>query len=297
MQIRNILNLERRGTMIQLAIFDLVNWNLLGTLSISSSFNKALADLAFSSSSDVAKFFQASIDCIVQAVLDQIKSAQISVSCFVPLQEFQITILVPACCPGRGVCCERLALWESQNNSDQQRTRCDTSCKPRVRWSFCLDSCRSFYLSRNKAVSDGAISFYLDHYVRTRVAKVTYGVELLVRYDEKDPEHVKRSASKFTHVDGTVKLRHGFRTVLAKVWLKCPCYFRVLISSRIPKFLKRKNLCNRCTSTILIQRNWQRSLSRWCVIEATRVIHVGSTLNLVSYFFFVYPLLINPIFL
>jgi hypothetical protein len=65
---------------------------------------------------------------------------------------------------------------------------------------------------RNKAVSDGAISFYLDHYVRTRIAKVTYGSKVTVPYDDSNPEHVKRATLKFIDADGTPMLPHGFRT-------------------------------------------------------------------------------------
>ena len=70
---------------------------------------------------------------------------------------------------------------------------------------------------RNKAVSDGAISFYLDHYVRTRIAKVTYGSRVSVPYVDSDPEHVKRAASKLIDVDGTPLLPYGFRPILPKV--------------------------------------------------------------------------------
>lgn len=70
---------------------------------------------------------------------------------------------------------------------------------------------------RNKAVSDGAISFYLDHYVRTRIAKVTYGSKVTVPYIDSDPEHVKRAALKFIDADGTPMLPHGFHVILPKV--------------------------------------------------------------------------------
>ena len=48
-------------------------------------------------------------------------------------------------------------------------------------------------LFRNKAVSDGAISFYLDHYVRTRVSKVTFGFFCEVVYDPTALDHISRS--------------------------------------------------------------------------------------------------------
>ena len=66
-------------------------------------------------------------------------------------------------------------------------------------------------------MSDGATSFYLDHYVRTRVAKVTYGSKVSVPYNSSDAEHVKRVGKTFADVDGTIMLAGGFRSVLRKV--------------------------------------------------------------------------------
>lgn len=54
---------------------------MLGT-SFLSCFEADLANLASSCSSDVAKFFQSSIKCVVDAVLNQMESAQISVSLY-----------------------------------------------------------------------------------------------------------------------------------------------------------------------------------------------------------------------
>lgn len=58
------------------------------------------------------------------------------------------------------------------------------------------------FARRNKAVSDGAMSFYLDHYVRSRVSKVTYGSIANVLYKDHDPEHTKRSSLRYTQADG-----------------------------------------------------------------------------------------------
>jgi len=66
-------------------------------------------------------------------------------------------------------------------------------------------------------VSDGAISFYLDHYVRSRVAKVTYGYKASILYIPSDSEHIKRCAALHTHADGLQYLHDGFRVVLPKV--------------------------------------------------------------------------------
>jgi len=72
-------------------------------------------------------------------------------------------------------------------------------------------------LNRNKAVSDGAISFYLDNYVRSRIAKVTYGLKVKRKYDVSNPEHAKRRSRVYTDIDGSLRLNNGFDPILSKV--------------------------------------------------------------------------------
>jgi hypothetical protein len=45
----------------------------------------------------------------------------------------------------------------------------------------------------NKAVADGAVSFYLNNFVSTRIARKTYGIIRRVFYDANNAEHKKRS--------------------------------------------------------------------------------------------------------
>ncbi|KAF6750812.1 hypothetical protein DFP72DRAFT_909388 [Ephemerocybe angulata] len=68
----------------------------------------------------------------------------------------------------------------------------------------------------NKAVSDGAISFYLDHLVRTRVSTLTYGQFCSLKYNPLDPEHRARPASQFTAYSGETRIRGYFDVILAK---------------------------------------------------------------------------------
>ncbi|KAJ7681552.1 hypothetical protein B0H14DRAFT_3678127 [Mycena olivaceomarginata] len=56
----------------------------------------------------------------------------------------------------------------------------------------------------NKAVADGAVSFYLDHYVSARISKHTYGIECIVNYNATNAEH--RARSKTTHKDAAGRL-------------------------------------------------------------------------------------------
>ncbi|TFK26684.1 hypothetical protein FA15DRAFT_667159 [Coprinopsis marcescibilis] len=68
----------------------------------------------------------------------------------------------------------------------------------------------------NKAVSDGAISFYLDHKVTSRVAKFTYGQFRTAFYDEADPEHRARRGKTFMCASGEKLVPDFFAILLSK---------------------------------------------------------------------------------
>ena len=55
-------------------------------------------------------------------------------------------------------------------------------------------------------MADGAISYYIDHFVQTRVSKLTYGSKSTVIYDPSKAEHRKRPTfrcvSGAQHIDG-----------------------------------------------------------------------------------------------
>ena len=70
---------------------------------------------------------------------------------------------------------------------------------------------------RNKAVSDGAISFYLDHFVETRVSKFTYGTFCEISYNPNDPDHQSRSQLAFTDIYGAKVIDGSFDIILPKV--------------------------------------------------------------------------------
>ena len=70
---------------------------------------------------------------------------------------------------------------------------------------------------RNKAVSDGAISFYLDHFVRTRVSKFTFGTICNILYDPNDPDHRLRSHKVFTAASRDKRISGYFDIILPKV--------------------------------------------------------------------------------
>ena len=70
---------------------------------------------------------------------------------------------------------------------------------------------------RSKAVSDGAISFHLDHHVTTRVSKFAYGTFSRIAYDPNDPEHQKRKSTLAVSASGEKRVGGIFHTILPKV--------------------------------------------------------------------------------
>ena len=77
----------------------------------------------------------------------------------------------------------------------------------------------SSFLSRSKAVADGAIGFYCDHHVSARMSKFMYGVEFLREMDPKDPDHVARKERLCELPSGPKLLPDAFDCVLSRV---CP---------------------------------------------------------------------------
>jgi hypothetical protein len=69
----------------------------------------------------------------------------------------------------------------------------------------------------NKAVADGAVSFYIDHLVSSRVARATYGIEIYTQYDPQDLEHQARKDTKFIDAAGHQSIPNQFSSILMKV--------------------------------------------------------------------------------
>ncbi|KAI0318147.1 hypothetical protein OF83DRAFT_1171359 [Amylostereum chailletii] len=67
-----------------------------------------------------------------------------------------------------------------------------------------------------KAVAEGAVSFYLDHYVSTRVAKLTYGTEGAIAYDPTKLSHLLRTDDAYTDLDGERYLPCAFYPIITK---------------------------------------------------------------------------------
>ena len=63
----------------------------------------------------------------------------------------------------------------------------------------------------------GAVSFYIDHFVRGRISKFTYGVPCSVVYNPFDPEHVNREGETYVDLEGDKCVPGAFKTMLPKV--------------------------------------------------------------------------------
>ncbi|KAF9047819.1 hypothetical protein BJ165DRAFT_1527082 [Panaeolus papilionaceus] len=68
----------------------------------------------------------------------------------------------------------------------------------------------------NKAVADGAVSFYLDHLVTARMTKFDYGVETLAHFDLRNPHHLSRADGVVVDSIGRPRLPGSFSTILSK---------------------------------------------------------------------------------
>ncbi|KZP25917.1 hypothetical protein FIBSPDRAFT_1041019 [Athelia psychrophila] len=68
----------------------------------------------------------------------------------------------------------------------------------------------------NKAVAEGALSFYLDHRVSARVAKKTYGLSCYQPFDPANGQHKKRAHKRFTNAAGIAIIPDFFSIILPK---------------------------------------------------------------------------------
>ncbi|KAJ3815434.1 hypothetical protein F5876DRAFT_85802 [Lentinula aff. lateritia] len=66
----------------------------------------------------------------------------------------------------------------------------------------------------NKAVADGGVSFYLDHFVSSRVARYSYGIECSNIYQASNLEHQIRGF--YNSIEGTRRVKNCFSLILRK---------------------------------------------------------------------------------
>ncbi|KAK0209591.1 hypothetical protein IW262DRAFT_1468853 [Armillaria fumosa] len=68
----------------------------------------------------------------------------------------------------------------------------------------------------NKAVADGAVSFYLDHFVSTQVAKFHYSIKVRTTYDPTNVEHQHCQNKTYLSDSGKLKVDDQYDTILTK---------------------------------------------------------------------------------
>ncbi|TFK31142.1 hypothetical protein BDQ12DRAFT_740169 [Crucibulum laeve] len=133
---------------------------------------------------DVSTFFEPSIECIMKGIVEQ---------CAIAHGEITSVFLVGGFAASNW-------LFARLNESLQS-----------LGMNFCRPDSHV-----NKAVADGAISFRLDHSVRVRVSKLTYGIQINIPYDPGNPEHVRRHSTSYVEYSGQRRIRGAFGTILSK---------------------------------------------------------------------------------
>ncbi|KIJ04959.1 hypothetical protein PAXINDRAFT_21761 [Paxillus involutus ATCC 200175] len=68
----------------------------------------------------------------------------------------------------------------------------------------------------NKAVADGAVSFYIDHIVTSRTSRFTYGIECRRCYNSSLAEHREREETRYIDPSGNTMVPNGFSSILIK---------------------------------------------------------------------------------
>ena len=136
---------------------------------------------------------------------------------------------------------------------------------------------------RNKAVAQGAIAYFLDGIVRSRMSRHKYGIRMSVRYDPYDYEHAERASKAVFMADGIKRLPDAFSTILNEVSsVSSPLFSPSPRHIRVFAFLKRRS-SGRPSAT---SRDHGRDSTKSAILsKPTREacgIHAGSTLNLVT---------------
>lgn len=70
---------------------------------------------------------------------------------------------------------------------------------------------------RNKAVAEGAVSHYLGNVVSARVARLTYGVEIVDIYDSTRLDHYSRRHKLHARPSGRLAISDAYSSILTKV--------------------------------------------------------------------------------
>ncbi|KAG1788549.1 uncharacterized protein HD556DRAFT_1529904 [Suillus plorans] len=137
------------------------------------------------SGQDVAKLFEPSISSIIEAFETQRKAAGTPIT---------FVFFVGGFAASDWMFAELHAYFQSLNISF---IRPDSHCTARV-------------------VAKGAVSYFIDHLVSTRVARFTYGTESIALFNPSDMEHRARQKEVFRSVSGILALPRAFVSILTK---------------------------------------------------------------------------------
>ncbi|KAJ2912881.1 hypothetical protein MD484_g7537, partial [Candolleomyces efflorescens] len=150
---------------------------------------------------DVAKFFEPSVKCVTDAVLDVAANARkpIKVRSAPYIMRFQKPDIV-----------QHVVLVGGFSASDWLVSNVRQVLGQKGLNVVIPDN----YI--NKAVSDGAVSFYLDQRVKTRISKVAYGPIYCTRYNPALAAHRARRSLVLTRRDGSKRLPGRFNPILPK---------------------------------------------------------------------------------
>ena len=109
-------------------------------------------------------------------------------------------------------------------------------------------------------MSDGALSYYHDHFVSTRVSKFTYGYFCHPVFDPAAPDHLQRSHSVYVCASGVRRVQGFFDGILSKV-----CSFSSVVMCLINFFYAehasfgdqgiQKELCLRSSVKVWVPKN------------------------------------------
>ncbi|KAF8883230.1 hypothetical protein BD779DRAFT_1472549 [Infundibulicybe gibba] len=142
---------------------------------------------------DVASFFDPSVQCIIQAIVEMRQASLEPIS--------------------------RIFLVGGFGASDYLFSKLKQALE-RLGLDFCRPDTHLMIWNtviRSKAVADGAISFYTDHIVSVRVSKRIYGCECYIIYDPNDAGHMLRVSRKYIDPStGEARLDGSFSIILPK---------------------------------------------------------------------------------
>lgn len=177
---------------------------------------------------DVASFFEPSIKCIVDGVLEQRRTAHKSIASVFLVGGFSASDFLFK------------RVKETLEAYGLQVFRPDAQV--------------------NKVVADGSISFILDHPVRARVTGRAYGASVCVPYQPFNSEHKKRQWQCFEMYSGEMAIPDGFSVILPKNTqvteaqeFRCT-YSRGASNPLFLKTMKKEILCYRGNKTPGLQK-------------------------------------------